>query len=580
MGLSFTPQQNTWTISGAVTPSTFGAGTTLALSNGVTATADSSGNFTFSGMANGTYVVTPSKAGYTFSPASMSVTINEANQTGIAFSIQGPATLSIDVSQSHDNFTPSSTASSASFSTSSPNELLLAFISTDRSGSTGTTVENLAGGGVTWSLVARTNAQGGDAEIWRAFSPTPLSAVSVTATFSQTVVSSITVMSFIGVDTTGTNGSGAVGATGNGQARSGGPTASLTTTRNNSWVFGVGNDPHTNTARTLGSGQSLVHQFLPSGATFWVQMQTAPTPVAGTHVTINDTAPTSDRYNLTIVEVLPSLSSAGQTMAPMLTSAVPVTQSKGGDLNMAGSASGLTMSNTASSVPGDACTPGGLATLSGSGFTTQIPKSASSLPVPIVLAGVQVAVNRHPAPLVLASATQVNFQCPVLPSGSPLTITLQAEDGSMRSVQSVMETARPGIFNMAIAGQGLITIAATNEIAMPKTKGMASRPAQRGEILSIFATGLGETLDSVPAGSAAPQDRLVPVSNTTKVEIGGVEIDPLFSGLAPGSVGLYQVNAKLPPDVPAGPAVPIVIHVILMDGTVVESNGVTVAISD
>jgi hypothetical protein len=43
----------------------------------------------------------------------------------------------------------------------------------------------------------------------------------------------------------------------------------------------------------------------PVGDTYWVQRQNSTTPVAGTVVTINDTAPTADRYNLSIVEILP-----------------------------------------------------------------------------------------------------------------------------------------------------------------------------------------------------------------------------------------------------------------------------------
>jgi len=51
----------------------------------------------------------------------------------------------------------------------------------------------------------------------------------------------------------------------------------------------------------------MVHQYLATiGDTDWVQRLTSPTPTLGTVVTINDTAPTGDRYNLTIVEVLPS----------------------------------------------------------------------------------------------------------------------------------------------------------------------------------------------------------------------------------------------------------------------------------
>jgi hypothetical protein len=79
------------------------------------------------------------------------------------------------------------------------------------------------------------------------------------------------------------------------------------TTRNNSWVFAVGNDFDNAIARVPGAGQTIVHQYLtPTGDTYWVQMLNGATPVAGTSVTLNDTAPTSDRFNLTLVEVLPA----------------------------------------------------------------------------------------------------------------------------------------------------------------------------------------------------------------------------------------------------------------------------------
>jgi hypothetical protein len=78
------------------------------------------------------------------------------------------------------------------------------------------------------------------------------------------------------------------------------------TTRNNSLVIGVGNDWDNGIARTVGPNQTMVHQYLATvGDTFWVQRTTNVVPLAGTTVTINDTAPATDRYNLTIVEVLP-----------------------------------------------------------------------------------------------------------------------------------------------------------------------------------------------------------------------------------------------------------------------------------
>jgi uncharacterized protein (TIGR03437 family) len=60
------------------------------------------------------------------------------------------------------------------------------------------------------------------------------------------------------------------------------------------------------------------------------------------------------------------------------------------------------------------------------------------------------------------------------------------------------------------------------------------QPAARGAYVEIYATGLG------PAG-------LVP-----EVTIGGVPAIVEYSGLAPGYLGLYQVNAQVPMEIPAG----------------------------
>jgi hypothetical protein len=288
------------TISGAG-----GNGATVTLSGGASVTANTSGGYTFTGVVNGSYTVTPSKTGFTFTPANQPVTVNNTNVTGVNFtSTQNAGTgLAIDAKVFKDG-TKATTIASPAFSTTAANELVLAFVTTDYLTGANTTVTGIAGGGLTWTLVVRTNAQSGGSEVWRAFATSPLANVTATATLSQSVVASITVMSFTGVDATGVNGAGAIGATASANARTGAPSATLVTTRNNSWVFGVGNDFDNAIARTPGTGQSVVHQDLTStGDTYWVQMQNAPTTLGGTSVTINDTAPTTDRYNLSAVEV-------------------------------------------------------------------------------------------------------------------------------------------------------------------------------------------------------------------------------------------------------------------------------------
>jgi hypothetical protein len=312
-----------YTISGSITPSSAGSGTTMTRGGSGTGnvSADASGNYSFTGLPNGSYTITPTKSGYVFTPGSQGATVNGANVTGINFSAQSsggsPGIVGIDARVSFDQAAKSTTVTSPSFSTTSPNELLLAFVATDYLSGANATVSNVAGAGLTWVLAVRKNSQSGTSEIWRALAPSALSNVTVKATLSQSVASSMTVISITGVDTSGTGGSGAIGATAGGSGGSGAPAASLTTTRNGSWIFGVGNDYDNAIARTPGAGQTVLHQYLSTaGDTYWVQMQNAPTAQSGTSTGISDTAPTSDRYNLAIVEVLPSLSGGGGGATP------------------------------------------------------------------------------------------------------------------------------------------------------------------------------------------------------------------------------------------------------------------------
>jgi len=249
------------------------------------------------------------------------------------------AAISIDQVESTDQSKAATSITSPSVSTTSTNELLLAFVSSDAN-SAGVTVTGVTGAGLTWVLVQRTNVQLGTAEIWRAFASAKLSKVTVKATLSQSVAASLTVVTFAGTDTTGTNGSGAIGATGTGNADPGAPTASLVTTRNGSWVFGVGNDWDNAISRTLGPNQTMVHQYLATVEdTYWVQRQTASTPLSGTTVTINDTAPTTDRYNLSIVEVLPALAT-GTASTYTISGTISGAGGSGATVTLSGASSG------------------------------------------------------------------------------------------------------------------------------------------------------------------------------------------------------------------------------------------------
>lgn len=223
------------------------------------------------------------------------------------------SSLAIDQIVTKNNTARTSSISTSGFSTFQDNELLIAFIEADGPNSSNSqTVTGVSGGNLTWTLRQRENDQAGTSEIWQAVAPSALSNISVSATFARSYVSSITVISFVGADTS------VNGATGAANAGSGAPSVSLTATRNGSWVWGVGNDWDSAVGRTLGPNQTKVSEYLAStGDTMWVQRQTTASSLAGAVVNLDDTAPTSDRWNFAAIEILPAVEDTTPPSAPI-----------------------------------------------------------------------------------------------------------------------------------------------------------------------------------------------------------------------------------------------------------------------
>src|SRR5262249_20387683 len=116
-------------------------------------------------------------------------------------------------------------------------------------------------------------------------------------------------------------------------------------------------------------------------------------------------------------------------------------------------------------------------------------------------------------------------------------------------------------------------IAGPEVLAAPVGTSPGSRPARMGEILEIFGTGLGSVSRTQSNGTPKPTTTPPAISQTPIVTVGGVPASVTFSGLAPGLVGVYQVNVQVPGGVAAGAAVLVVAS---MGG--VTSNAVTVAL--
>jgi hypothetical protein len=186
------------------------------------------------------------------------------------------------------------------FSTAAAGELILAFVASDGPTSAFAQTAQVTGGGLTWTLVRRSNLQTGTSEIWSAIAPTPLTNVTVTATqaVGAKMNQSLTVVAF--------TGTASVGATAAANGTRSAPNVSLTATSAGSYVWAVGNDPIRKIARTPGANQTLVHQWVDADAnqTLWVQSSNSPVSAAGTVVTINDVAPTTGDWNLAAVEIV------------------------------------------------------------------------------------------------------------------------------------------------------------------------------------------------------------------------------------------------------------------------------------
>jgi uncharacterized protein (TIGR03437 family) len=235
--------------------------------------------------------------------------------------------------------------------------------------------------------------------------------------------------------------------------------------------------------------------------------------------------------------------------------------------------------NAASYQQDQTCSPGSLATLVGSDFTGQGLQQATVVPWPTTLNGLQVAANGINLPILASTDTLIQFQCPILPVGSAVTLIVTPKSGlSTDPLKFVLQEATPALFLINSNDQGAVLIAGTNDIAMPTTNGIPSRPAMQGEYLAIYANGLGPVAEPIFAGTPAPSDHVVPATDSIVVYVGTVALTPSFAGLAPGFAGLYQVNVQLTSAVPIGDSVPMYVQITLSDHTVVQSNTVNIAI--
>jgi minor extracellular serine protease Vpr len=180
-------------------------------------------------------------------------------------------------------------------------------------------------------------------------------------------------------------------------------------------------------------------------------------------------------------------------------------------------------------------------------------------------------------PLVHAFPLQVDAQVPwELAGQAQAQLAIVTDDLNGNTVGVPLAPFSPGLYAASGngAGQGAILINGTTTLAAPANSQYNGQPAQRGvDYIDIFATGLGPVTNQPATGAAAPATPLAETTKTVTVTIGGVPATVTFAGLAPGWVGLYQVNVQVPANAPVSNAVPVALSV---GG--VAANQVTIAV--
>jgi len=213
----------------------------------------------------------------------------------------------------------------------------------------------------------------------------------------------------------------------------------------------------------------------------------------------------------------------------------------------------------AASITAGSLAPGGIVSIFGANLAAGV-MAAPSAPYPTSLLGTSVLLGGIPMPLQVVTKGQINAVVPYnLPAGATQQLVVQQNGTSSMPETLVVANADPAIFTQDQSGKGagVIVVAKANGTQFVNTPAM---PASAGDALVIYCTGLGAVTPAITAGSAGPSSPpLATTANPVTVTVGGQQASVFFAGLAPGFVGLYQVNVIVPSGITPGSSVPVVL---------------------
>jgi uncharacterized protein (TIGR03437 family) len=203
--------------------------------------------------------------------------------------------------------------------------------------------------------------------------------------------------------------------------------------------------------------------------------------------------------------------------------------------------------NAASSAPFTAgVAPGELLTLYGSNLADSL-VVASGIPFPNTLGNVQVMINGIAAPIYYVAPTQVSAIVPYEITSAVVQVQVVTDGNPSNTVTSFLNTTSAGVFSQSQDGLGYGAVEHQDGSLVT-----ATNPAQAGETVSVYLTGLGSVNPGIADGAAGPVSPLSQTVSTITADISGTTATIAYSGLAPQLAGLYQVNLTIPSGLTAG----------------------------
>lgn len=209
--------------------------------------------------------------------------------------------------------------------------------------------------------------------------------------------------------------------------------------------------------------------------------------------------------------------------------------------------------DAATNLPG-AVAPNGLVSLYGTklAYSTRALQTqdliADALPTALAGTGVRVVISAIAVPILFVSPQQVNFLIPPILRPGRYKLQLTRDGWSGPEVDLEVADVAPGTFVM----ESRFVIATHADGTLID----AEAPARPGEIVIVYASGLGQTTPrlanlNIPRGAAQIERR-----SQFRVLLNEAEVEPsgiLYAGITPGFAGLYQINLRLPEHLQGNP---------------------------